>query len=238
MAKKQAFTLAEILITLGIIGVVAILAIQPLIANIREKSTVKKVTQAYALLQQVDLAMREEHGNYDTWNFDDNEPNFVEEFKKHVEVATTCKNMSKECPFFSQFSYPYDGNLLILKNGLIIGFRYRDKCNEKMTVANYNKGNLSSNCAGINVAVNGPKKTVRGTDVFHFRFATDGVIPWGKIDGWGSFNGFAGCPNVGGSYISDTCTAWVVYNQNMDYLHCRSKLSWAGAHSCKDANNK
>ena len=31
------------------------------------------------------------------------------------------------------------------------------------------------------------------------------------------------------------CTAWVIYNKNMDYLHCREKLSWDGAHSCKEA---
>lgn len=29
------------------------------------------------------------------------------------------------------------------------------------------------------------------------------------------------------------CTAWVIYNENMDYLHCRSKLQWSGAKKCK-----
>ena len=29
-----------------------------------------------------------------------------------------------------------------------------------------------------------------------------------------------------------SCTAWVLYNENMDYLHC-SDLSWDGKHSCK-----
>ncbi|MBE7709318.1 MAG: hypothetical protein E7Z93_02590 [Cyanobacteria bacterium SIG32] len=32
-----------------------------------------------------------------------------------------------------------------------------------------------------------------------------------------------------------SCTAWVIYNKNMDYLHCADKLSWDGAHSCKEA---
>ena len=29
------------------------------------------------------------------------------------------------------------------------------------------------------------------------------------------------------------CTAWVIINENMDYLHC-SDLSWTGKHSCKE----
>ena len=28
------------------------------------------------------------------------------------------------------------------------------------------------------------------------------------------------------------CTAWVIYNKNMDYLKCRDELSWDGKHSC------
>lgn len=33
-------------------------------------------------------------------------------------------------------------------------------------------------------------------------------------------------------------TAWVVYNGNMDYLRCQDKLSWSGAHTCKEAEKK
>lgn len=33
-------------------------------------------------------------------------------------------------------------------------------------------------------------------------------------------------------------TALVVYNGNMDYLRCPDKLSWRGAHTCKEAEKK
>lgn len=33
-------------------------------------------------------------------------------------------------------------------------------------------------------------------------------------------------------------TAWVVYNGNMDYLRCPDKLSWRGAHTCKETEKK
>ena len=36
----------------------------------------------------------------------------------------------------------------------------------------------------------------------------------------------SGGPNGAG------CTAWVIYNENMDYLRC-DDLSWDGKHECK-----
>lgn len=32
------------------------------------------------------------------------------------------------------------------------------------------------------------------------------------------------------------CTAWVIYNSNMDYMHC-SDISWDGKTSCKNIFN-
>ncbi len=48
--RRVAFTLAEVLITLGIIGVVAAMTIPTLIANYREKVMVTKVKQGHSLL--------------------------------------------------------------------------------------------------------------------------------------------------------------------------------------------
>ena len=48
--KKAAFTLAEVLITLGIIGIVAAMTIPTLIADYQEKVLVTKVKQGHSLL--------------------------------------------------------------------------------------------------------------------------------------------------------------------------------------------
>ena len=48
--RKRAFTLAEVLITLGIIGVVAALTIPTLISNYQKKVTVAKLKYAYSVL--------------------------------------------------------------------------------------------------------------------------------------------------------------------------------------------
>ena len=48
--KKAAFTLAEVLITLGIIGIVAAMTIPTLIADYQEKVLVTKVKQGHSQL--------------------------------------------------------------------------------------------------------------------------------------------------------------------------------------------
>ncbi len=51
--KKVAFTLAEVLITLGIIGVVAALTLPTVIQNYQKQVTVNKLKKAYSVLGQV-----------------------------------------------------------------------------------------------------------------------------------------------------------------------------------------
>lgn len=61
------FTLAEVLITLGIIGVVAAMTMPSLIANHQEKVTVTKVKKVYSILSQAYLIAVEEYGTPDEW---------------------------------------------------------------------------------------------------------------------------------------------------------------------------
>ena len=49
---KKGFTLAEVLITLGIIGVVAAMTIPSLIQSYKEKATVTAVKQSYSIFAQ------------------------------------------------------------------------------------------------------------------------------------------------------------------------------------------
>ncbi len=87
-SKKSAFTLAEVLITLAIIGVVAAMTIPTLVANYQEKSwdtsaTIfdRKLTEALKVMNtQSSLA-----GLGTT-------ENFVEELSKHLKITKTCDN--------------------------------------------------------------------------------------------------------------------------------------------------
>ena len=66
--KKAAFTLAEVLITLGIIGIVAAMTIPTLIANYQKKVTATKLKQTYSILSQALKMAQAEHGDPNTWS--------------------------------------------------------------------------------------------------------------------------------------------------------------------------
>jgi prepilin-type N-terminal cleavage/methylation domain-containing protein len=60
--KNKAFTLAEVLITLGIIGVVSALTIPTLTAKYQERVTVAKVKETYAILANAEKHWEDELG--------------------------------------------------------------------------------------------------------------------------------------------------------------------------------
>ena len=63
---KMAFTLAEVLITLGIIGVVAALTMPTLIQNHKRQENITRIKKVYSILQQdVELA-KVENGDIET----------------------------------------------------------------------------------------------------------------------------------------------------------------------------
>ena len=59
---KFGFTLAEVLITIGIIGVVAALTLPSVIGNYKEKEIITKLKKVYATLSVANQIMVMEHG--------------------------------------------------------------------------------------------------------------------------------------------------------------------------------
>ncbi|MDR1326924.1 MAG: prepilin-type N-terminal cleavage/methylation domain-containing protein [Heliobacteriaceae bacterium] len=65
----RGFTLAEVLITLGIIGVVAALTMPALIAEHKKKVFITKSRYMYSLLSQATVSVIAEHGDISGWDF-------------------------------------------------------------------------------------------------------------------------------------------------------------------------
>ncbi len=65
--KNNAFTLAEVLITLGIIGVVAAMTIPNLIQSNFEKRTVTILRETQSILSQAIRMAEEEYGDVSGW---------------------------------------------------------------------------------------------------------------------------------------------------------------------------
>jgi hypothetical protein len=88
-------------------------------------------------------------------------------------------------------------------------------------------------CGNINVDINGMKGPNQiGRDVFWFYIKKDKILPFG-------FSGDEAYPFTESCNMTSTvannngggCAAWVIYNENMDYLHCND-LSWDGKIKC------
>ena len=85
--RKTAFTLAEVLITLGVIGVVAALTMPTLLKNIAERENSEaQANLAQKITKSMDL-MRADGGLERTYNSTDE---FVDEFSKYIKISTRC----------------------------------------------------------------------------------------------------------------------------------------------------
>ena len=71
LKPKAAFTLAEVLITLGIIGVVAAMTMPTLIMQHQKKVFATRVKQTYSIVSNAMLSSVADNGAPNTWNFGD-----------------------------------------------------------------------------------------------------------------------------------------------------------------------
>lgn len=254
--KLFAFTLAEVLITLGIIGVVASLTMPSLIAKQKEKEYVAKLKKFNSLMNQAMLLTIQEEGEIENWGLTRYTSNegmtdeeiaqadisrnlFADKVKKHLKVirycpyGDSCKNQVKKVTRqsldgteFGTFS-PY----LELADGThILGITITSPtCTSNLG----NSKQLQNICGEIFVDVNGGKgPNATGKDVFLFYYTKYGVVPMGTAEETSkTFNDLCN-KSITNKLNGYGCAAWVIYNENMDYLHCND-LSWDSKTKCK-----
>ena len=236
--KKAAFTLAEVLITLGIIGVVAAMTMPSLIQNYQEKATVTKLKKCYSLVSQAYVSILNDEGGSDTLQAGD-DLEMMEKFGKYLKYQKTC-GRNKGC--FPNVTYKSvtgngynkweddttDRSRAILTDGTLIMFN-------KNAMWGGNEGNYLY--AQIYVDINGFKGPNQlGRDFFYFYINPEKIVPAGAkaLEEKNEDQKFTkNCIQQNGY----ACAAWVIYNENMDYLHCKD-LSWDGKHSCKEKSSK
>ena len=88
---KKSFTLAEVLLTLGIIGIVAAMTLPNLVGNYRKKVTVTRLQRTYTVLAQAFERSRADYGDPSEWNLSSYSYQEVNEtnLKKILESFTT-----------------------------------------------------------------------------------------------------------------------------------------------------
>ncbi|MBQ8168129.1 type II secretion system protein, partial [bacterium] len=88
LSNRRAFTLAEVLITLAIIGVVAAMTIPTLISNYQDKAF---ETASTTFQRKLGEALKVMNVNSNLAGFQTTE-SFVEELSKHIKITKTCSN--------------------------------------------------------------------------------------------------------------------------------------------------
>lgn len=88
---KKGFTLAEVLITLGIIGVISAMVIPQLQANVRKQQLRTKFLKTYSMLQQTFKTMEANDVSLDSETYRSNQNGmFYQNFAKQVKTSQTC----------------------------------------------------------------------------------------------------------------------------------------------------
>ena len=216
MRKNKAFTLAETLVVMGIIGVVAALTIPNLSSSTANKENVARVQKAYSTINEAFERVQAEYGNIQRWplrdfgwNGNNDTDFFANRMSEYLKVSKNCARNANQGCMASSVKY---------LNGTSTTSGYSavtdaDTSAYKMILADGTGLAIQvvSGSIFMNVDIDGPRKgsgTI-GKDWFRFVYdasSTKKVIP-------------ANTSNLTSSFATgEGLTAWVIETGNMDYL--------------------
>lgn len=216
--KLFAFTLAETLIVMGVIGVVAALTLPNLNQSTNNKEKVVKVKKIYQNLNDAFGRAEAIYGPSDEWYQTGNATVFGDRLTEFMKLSKNCKYQASPTCISTGNNNLYN---FITADGTAIGI-----------LSSASLGQASKSMM-IFVDIDGKNKGKNkwGTDMFIFG---------ANIDGYSDKSIVPGCMEDNFSDIlSDlkdsepTCAAyWILQYDNMDYLKCANSLS-ATQTTCK-----
>lgn len=165
--------MAEVLITLGIIGVVAALTLPSVITNYQKKQTVVQLKKTYTELAQAIDYSKNEYGEIENWDFSLLGMDFFNKYlcsfikissstvgNNNIKYYETSGNVANS----SMLSLFYDANVVTLNSGAQLFLSNR------LIVPQQRRG--------FWVDINGFKKPNKfGRDLFYFVITEKGVLP-------------------------------------------------------------
>lgn len=247
---KRAFTLAEVLITLGIIGVVAAMTLPTLISDYKTKVTVNRLSSTYSILTNAFNLMISENGSITDYgtNYTERVYKMLELLPNYLQIDRVCqqamqdKCVSKEHKMRVRdtgHSFIYYDPALVLRNGALVAIGLSQggqNClqNKKLDYGWINSSTFAGYCAVLWIDINGNSPpNIYDIDTFKFLIYYDGIVPAGRDNSDGDFDTY--CLDSGVSVVRNgVCSAWVLHNKNMDYINCPEKIGWNKASSCKE----
>lgn len=254
-SENKAFTLSEVLLVIGIIGVIAVLVLPSLSKNTGEKAAIASLKKTHTLLAQAFIQAEAKYGPIESWI---SATDYTWQQKKNrigarlfdvMKVSKSCNAADGDCFTSGQVNFLYGGTGVldlnasypnaILADGVSVSmYNFGGNCADSSeAIDSTDLSNPFVNyCGMLFVDIDGPDKGefTQGKDVFIFAITKTGIFPYANlqtIDG----NNISNNCFKNGSY----CAAWVIENDSMDYLKASNGtcsngtvLSWTVT-SCK-----
>lgn len=224
--KTIAFTLAEVLVVLGILGITAAITVPNLKNDMDDRKIVSAVRKAYAEVDAIYQAIVESYGRPVEWNVASttSQANMTKQMGDYfAEFANTVKDCGTGTGCFgtdSEFNADTNYRKFLMKDGasLAIWVRGMEELeNVTSSDEHYCKGFMGYLYIDVN-GLNGDNQI--GYDTFGFDFCYgNGIVPYGDSN----------------SVMKDLeySTAWVIKAGNRDYIKCPDDLNWVSKRTCK-----
>lgn len=224
MNMKKAFSLAEVLLTLGIIAVIAAITVPSLLKKTNEAELVSGCIKAHSTLSNAVKRMSVDYGRIGRGVDWTDSTRFIPQLMKYMNISKVCKPATngssgnwEDCMSLADDTKELDGDAISFSAG---DFPFMTA--DGISYAYYSVGPDNAGYGLLDrdvpnifgrfiVDVNGPKKpNIVGVDIFLFAVVKGkGIIPGGS-----------GNPNQCKAANSDGlyCASYVVINKKIDYL--------------------
>ena len=248
MKKIKCFTLAEVLITLSILGVVAAILIPNTIQKITDRQTVTALKKAYATIDHVLELAQVIEGKETTWtypsasNWDKKENKIflndkLSKYLNYKSVGTIThiyKNISGQKSLLS-FGKDYEGRISYIietKDGMYISFIATRPNNKTKTYAA-----TDTHFGAVEIDINGKRGPNKlGYDIFKFPIGENGIIihkpTWyigSRDNDYYSYYVPANCnffKPSSSQFDGLSCGYWIMRHNNMDYKYRDVSNEW------------
>lgn len=235
--KIKGFTLAELLIVIGVVGIIAESTIPVIINNFNTKVTVVALKKTYSMLSSAYTLAVQENGTPENWSLSLDSTGAINAANKlipYLNILKNCQTASgcfpsvqyKQLNGVSSSSTKYDTLTsyakIQLQDGTSILF---SNLSSDCTATKGSTLALQNVCTVIYVDINGFKPPNQyGVDFFNFRITKYGIDAPGSQFETGTSTFASSCKDKT-TAVGNGCTAWVLENENLDYFNC-SDLAW------------
>lgn len=232
-ARSLGFTLAEVLITLGIIGIVAAMTLPTLTASYKEKARITALKKMYSQLQNAFNLAVYENGPLDTWDL---AVTYSRVDDENYTLDNTGRN--KFMANITKYLKPAPAGTVLKNEGLysLDGRQFGEASSVTGAGTSINEDNgifitadgyyllcgwvASADLIQFWIGLPNEKTWITGVNFFSFYVTKKGFIPEGLSQSDFSTNCNVSSKSVASNLNGRTCTAWALQYGNMEYLRC------------------